>query len=192
MSKKIVIWDPRALYWDGSIIDEVTARTLESRGVVCLAASTELLTRSGAGGYTKRCWGAGWPLSYAMPRMSCPLTLFIPAIPNADAPPRVLSWALRLVPDSQHEKAAADGETFTRGSIRLVADSSQVLARISTVAPNEAPIDGAQLGTWDEHGGWTRSGSGRITPQTDGYYGFGIYGTMPGVRVAWAAASITG
>ncbi len=192
MGHKIVVWDPAGEYWEGSLVDDKVAAALVPRGVVLLPVQGDLLVRSGIGGFCKRAWGAGWPLNYIAPRMCCPLTIFIPAAIAADSPPRTLHWAIRLVPEVGHVAAAKEGARFTQGVIRIVADTSQAMARTSAIATQDPPHDGSKLGKLDEHGGWALMGCGRIHPQSDGYYGFGIYGTMPGVRVAWAALSLAG
>lgn len=182
---KIVVWDPKGDYWEGSLVDAQTASILESRGAAILPVSTQLFKRSGCGGFFKRAWGAGWPLDYSAPKLVCPLSLFV----TQDL--RKLHWAIRLVPDPGNLAAAREGKNFTEGRFHVVGDSNQVHTHLTSVTPAGKAHDARDLGKCDENDGWTLIGSGTIHPPYDGHYGFGIYGTMPGARVAWAALSLT-
>lgn len=182
---RVVVWDPKGEFWEGSLVEERVARVLQERGVAMLPVVPELLRRAGVGGFHKRAWGSGWPLDFMAPRLVCPLTMFL------STALRTLHWVARLVPDDAHRQPASEGKTFTQGSVRLVGDSGQDHARMTTIANTTPAVDGAKLGKLDAEGGWTVGGDAEVNPSSDGFYGFGLYGTMPGVRVVWAAVSLT-
>lgn len=77
MNNKIVVWDPKGDYWEGSLVDDATARIVQTRGGAVLPTTPEHFKRSGCGGFFKRAWGAGWPLDYAAPKLCCPMVLFV-------------------------------------------------------------------------------------------------------------------
>lgn len=182
----VVIWDPTGEYWEGSLVDDRMERVLVERGVVALPVDQESMRRNGVGGYAKRSWGAGWPLDFASPRLSCPLTVFV-----REGASRV-DWALRLVPDERVAGAAKEGNAQLQGTLRIVGDPGQDHARVATLSLSEQPIDGAAMRRpLDADGGWTFRGGGGVRPGSDGFYGFGLYGLMPGARAAWAALSFT-
>lgn len=181
---RIVVWDPKGDFWEGSLVDETTERMLAARGAVLLPVDPLLFKRSGVGGYFKRAWGSGWPLDFSTSRMVCPVTLFV------EVSHRILHWKARLIPDMSLVEKAKNGEKVSEGHLRMVGDSGQANAWRASVVPDSPPVTGKDLGRLDEYGGWTVSGRALVNPPQDAYYGFGIYGTLPGVRVAWVAASL--
>jgi hypothetical protein len=145
-----------------------------------------LFKRSGVGGYMRRGWGAGWPLDHSAPRLFCPLSLWL--TPTH----RNVHWIARLLPDPRRAAdAKATGLADLLGFLRVAADSTQSAVHHAAVAATAQPVDARTLGKTDARGGWTVGGDARISPALDGLYGFSLYGTMPGVRVAWAALSVT-
>jgi hypothetical protein len=95
------------------------------------------------------------------------------------------------MPDPRFEQDAAEGKVFTEGALRVVGDTGQAYAHKTTVTPSGPPVDVRALGRTDAHGGWTVEGDGLIHPPMEGHYGFSLYGQMPGVRVVWAALSLS-
>jgi hypothetical protein len=51
-------------------------------------------------------------------------------------------------------------------------------------------VNCGKLGPIDDFGGWTIQGRSQIHVQGEGCYGLALYGFAPGLRVAWAAASL--
>jgi hypothetical protein len=145
---------------------------------------------SGVSDYHCRRWGGGWPLDFGAPRYACPMTLLLrkdPSGQQGQQPSDAVHWAARLLLDEALEDRARGGERF-EGMVRFVADNSQHM--FASYATSDEPVNVAKLGEPDGGGGWTISGSGRVAVPTDGHYGFSLYGAAPGVRVAWAAASL--
>lgn len=185
MAHHIIVWDPKGEYWEGSLVDDQKASILGHRGVTSLPVDAAFLTRAGVAGYHKRAWGAGWPLDFISPRMVCPLTMYCLSTMHN------LHWAIRLVPDSPHVPAAKAGKPFTTGQLRLAGDGNGTHGHHTTVKSEQPTIEAARLPALDEHTGWTIEGVSQVNPSVDGFYGFGLYGTLPGIRVAWAAISLT-
>jgi hypothetical protein len=193
MSKQqhVVIWDPSGDYWEGALVDAVdVAPALRARRVATLPVGVELIARSALGGWSKRSWGSGWPLSTTAPRMCCPLALYVTrAIPGVPSACR-LNYCARLVPESSEvlEHVRAGGRIA--GTIRLAADSGQPGAHAGGLgASDDTAVDAAALPRPDEDGGWTVYGGARIDSPVDGIFACGLYGAAPGLRVAWAAVS---
>jgi hypothetical protein len=176
----VVVWDPAGTYWEGALVDAQKARVLSAapHHVVLLPVIPDLFMASSVGGFSKRAWGAGVPLSTHAPRFVAPLTLFM------DPKIRGMVWRARLVPDL--------GERPARyvGILRFAADTGQRM-------PNKAmyreltdhPVALEKLGEPDADGGWTVGGEGVATAPSEGHYGFSIYAAAPGLRVVWVAAS---
>jgi len=76
------------------------------------------------------------------------------------------------------------------GMIRLANDSSQATTHQAALSPGAPFTDARQLGRVDKHDGWTIGGTANIHPVQDGHYGFALFGSCPGLRVAWAAISV--
>lgn len=188
-TQHVVVWDPEGQYWEGALVRPEVAETVRQRGGCSLPASPETFRLSGVGGFFKRAWGAGWPLDFAFPQMSCPLTVFIPE------GYRGMYWAIRLQASSDILERAMKGEPVAQGTVRIVADSTQAFALKAAVTPVGRAEDGnaaqgSSLGKADALGGWILTGRCIVNPPQPGHCGFGVYGTMPGVRVAWAALSV--
>lgn len=180
----VVVWDPEDVYWEGSIVDAAQALPLKARGVCLLPCDPKLFKRSGIGGYMRRGWGAGWPLDQTFPTLFCPLTIW------ASPTHRRIEWAARLLPIPSLVARAHEAGLDLAGMIRLTNDSTQSAVSQAAMSPGAPPIDGRSLRRTDEHGGWTVGGSAAIHPVQDGHYGFALYGSLPGVRVAWAAITV--
>ena len=181
--QSVVVWDPEGTYSDGSLVSPEQAMVLESRGVALLPVEPELFRRAGVSGYMRRGWGAGWPLDYSAPRLVCPLTLFLVAGEKTK-----INWVIRLMPAQNmlDEKNHAK----TSGTLTLTGDNT-VGGGALQIQPESKLFDASQLGAIDEFGGWTTKGRGRVMIPGDGYYAFGLYGALPGIRVAWAALTQT-
>jgi len=179
----VVVWDPTGFFWEGSLIDATKARALEAQGGIALECRPELFKLAGVAGYHRRAWGAGWPLDFLAPRMSCPLTLYVLT------QHRRLHWCARLVPETRSLAAAREGKPFD-GMLRVVGDSAGH-GHHASLTQDSKPVDMRALGKLDVRDGWTIRGDAALHPSVDGYYGFGLYGTAPGVRVAWAALTVT-
>jgi hypothetical protein len=179
---RIVVWDPEGEYWEGALVDETRARVLEARHVVTLPVDASLLKRGGVAGYHRRSWGAGWPLDHFTPRMACPLTMFV------DQAHRTVDWVARLALDPG--KPGAKPEDLM-GQLRLVGDGAQGGADHASLTPNTPAVDVRTLAVADEWGGWTVGGRCTMHAPADRHYGFSLYGTAPGLRVLWAAVSLT-
>jgi hypothetical protein len=183
----IVIVDPLNEYWEGAIIETELAMALRGRGVVTLPIAAELVTRSAVGGYFKRGWGAGWPLSSPVPRMVCPMVLYV----VRDDGFRNLNWVARLVPESEDMlRALRNGDTKLSGTIRLAGDSGQPGASSGGFGGRpDTCVEMNKLQAMDAEGGWTLYGGGTINPLRDGMFACALYGNVIGTRIAWSAVT---
>jgi hypothetical protein len=179
----VVAWDPSGEYWDGAVVPFAQAQALRQRGAVCLPCVPDLFRLSGVGGYAKRSWGAGLPLDSVAPALVAPITLFLqPDIKG-------LTWAARLVPDYRGD-ALSRSRGRSDGLVRFSADSAQRIPThgFYTEISGKATLV-RELGDPDEAGGWTVGGDGHLSISGEGHYGFALYATAPGLRVAWVAAA---
>jgi hypothetical protein len=184
----IVVDDPRGEWHEGALANAARAKQLASRGVTLLPVVPAYFRASGVGGYMRRGWGAGYPLSKDAPQMHCPLLVYLDPSTAASgiyrATTSILHWRARLLP--------AEKGTKPSGMLRATADTGQATAQNAHMAPaSSAPTDLTKLGEPDERGGWTVGGEAQLNVPMKGHYGFGLYGVGPGLRVAWAAASVT-
>lgn len=184
----IVVWDPENLYWEGAIVDAVRMNELRSRGVVTLPCVPDLFRHAGSSGYSKRSWGAGWPLDTITPQLVCPLTMFV----TLDAP-RQVEWCARLVPSTEAMARIERGAAATQGILRLAASEARGTQLRPALTDNEGKnaIELAKLGAPDRDGGWSVYGRTQIHANMEGAYGLALYGFAPGIRVAWLAASLS-
>lgn len=189
IEEQVVVWDPEGEYWPGALLKApdlnqagqvVTgaglADALAARGVVLLPVVPKLFRLSGVGGYAKREWGAGWPMSIGVPRNISPLTMYCTTDYGE------LHWVARLM-----------GEGSCEGSLKLVSDASQPnpLRAGLTYDGVMSQVDLRNLGPADKHGGWVVGGRARVKFASDGHYGFGLYGAASSLRVVWAAVSLS-
>lgn len=183
-AQHVVVWDPEGDYWEGGVVDFTLARRLRTRGVVTLPVVPDMFKWSGVGGWAKRAWGAGIPLDSHAPRLVGPLTLF--CIPDV----RGLTWAARLVPDVREDGGRVDKGRKPEGMVRFSADSGQrVPIQSAYNEVDERAVLVRDFAEPDAHGGWTVGGAGHVSIGTEGHYGYALYATAPGLRVAWVAAS---
>jgi hypothetical protein len=183
----IVVEDPRREWNEGSLVEAAKARQLASRGVTLMPVVTRYF-REGDGGFFKRAWGSGYPLSRDTPRLHCPMVVHLdPSVPTHGVnrgSTCVVHWRARLV----------SGEPGTRrqGQLRLSFDTGQSVVQQVTFAPGYGgPVNLATIGEPDERGGWTIGGENQANVPLRGHYGFGLYGMGPGLLVTWAALSVT-
>lgn len=182
--QNVVVWDPAGKYWDGSLVGDAVVQQIKGRGGVCLPVDPALFSLSGVGGYFKRAWGAGYPCDHGVPRMFCPMSLYM----STDY--RVLHWAARLVPDEAHARRASEVGVEGPGTISIMSYP----ARANTYAAPVTPVTQVQplnlLGVVDERGGWTIGGRAHVNPSIEGNHAFALYGTASGLRVVWAAITV--
>lgn len=170
----IVIDDPNGENYEGSLVDDLTAKILMGKDVVVLPIAEHLLLRTGIGGFFKRAWGSGIPMSSHAPSSIAPMTIFV------DTEIDTINWAIRIVPDVDMPNV----KEFN-GLLRLMIDSSQPNGgSISHVREHFALND---LGAPDARGGWTLRGSYVVKAYGAGFMGLSVYGTAPGLRVLWSA-----
>jgi hypothetical protein len=178
-SVHIVIEDPSNTYWEGSLVESIQARKLALAGVALLPVEPNLFRLSSIAGYTKRAWGAGVSLASQAATHVAPLTLF--AVPGF----ATLHWAARLVKDEalQHVKGY-------NGLIRIANDTQQPGVKTSGLLNMlQAPPELSELGEPDERGGWNIGGSYRIGVPDAAFMGLSLFGTAPGLRLVWLAAT---
>ncbi len=178
----VVLEDPNGTYWPGALIEsERRANMLRSDGVVLLQCEPLLFSRSGVGGFYKRAWGSGIPLSNLQPKMIVPMTIFV------SREFQQLHWCVRLVKDDELKHI----EQFN-GLLRLSADNSQPGAHVSGLGQPKKAIALDDLGAPDANNGWTVFGMNEVRPDADGLMGLSFYGMAPGLRLVWAAISQCG
>jgi hypothetical protein len=178
----VVVDDPRGEWRDGSLVKRSTAAVLASRGLALLPLTPGLL-HAGCGGYVKRAWGSGVPLDFGTPRLTCPISIFGTALA------RHLRWAMRLVAGAEVLERIRLGQPF-EGTVHVSADTSQRGCLVAGVRQVEPPMNARALGPADEEGGWTLEGAAECALADAGVYGLGVFGAMPGVRVAWLAVAL--
>ena len=183
----IVVEDPKGTFYEGSIVDSRRAAQLEAQGVTLLPVMPEMFELSGVGGYFRRSWGAGFPLDTPHPVMAAPMMLYCdPEHPG-------LHWRARIEPSEARAlvMASGDGLYNGQGGLRIAADSGQRTPHSSRLMPVGPNVDVTKLGKPDARGGWTVGGRATIQCASAGHYGFALYGNALGLRVLWAAMSVT-
>ena len=191
----VVVYDETGDYLEGSVVDAARAHQLAARKVALLPFSPDLAKRSGVGGYMRRGWGAGYPLDPRLPRMSCPLAIY--GAPGYEE----VHWRARLVADDAFveelrahfevpEGQDAPAWLPIEGLLRLAPDSSQATPLVAGAQRVASPVNVREMGRPDARGGWTVGGEVLVRFPQEGIYGFGLYGSAPGLRVAWAAMSL--
>lgn len=188
-SHHVVIWDPNGEYWEGGLVESSISDALRSRGVATLPTEAGLVSRSAIGGWAKRAWGSGYPISTSTPRMACPVILHVAKVDQTGGVSfRRLSAVARLVPDTVEDAAHVRDGGKLSGHLRLAGDTSQVGTYAAGLFEPRV-IDARELGPLDVNGGWTVYSESGINVGVDGYVAVGLYGAIPGARVAWAAVS---
>ena len=181
----IVLDDPEGVFWEGGIITEERLRSIAggasagkgAREVATLPVEPVLFGANAIAGYFRRGWGGGYPLATDIPKVHCPMALFL------SQRHRTVNWKARILPT----KGAQIG-----GLLRLAQDSSQHHSLAGGLsASDNTPVDLGTLGEPDSRGGWTIGGKAQIHAPSDGFAGFGLYGTGRGLRVLWAAITQT-
>lgn len=187
----IVVEDPSGEWWEGALCDAPRARSLAGRGVVLLPVVPDFFRISGVGGYFRRSWGSGFPLSRTVPMFAAPCVVALDSTKVARVATGSIvttsevHWRARLVP-------VGDAPESLAGTLRMASDSAQSLARFAPVVPGTSQIiDVAKLGKPDERGGWMVGGKMQTSAPSAGHYGFSLYGYAPGLAVAWVAVSVT-
>lgn len=178
----IVVDDPEREFSEGHVVNASVNHVLESRGGATLPVSPGLVRRGGVAGYMRRGFGAGLYLTEQPKMLSC-CALF------STKGALILHWRARLLPTPETKSKLVAGQLLD-GSLRMTSDSSQG-GHVATVATHAAGVHARQLGSIDGRGGWTIGGEAPTQFAIDGFYGMALFGTIAGVRVAWAAASLT-
>ena len=191
----IVVYDPSDEYWEGALVSAVEAPRLRLQRIVTLPFDARLMAMNAHAGYHRRAWGSGWPIDGVVPRMHCPLGLYaVVSLANEVARFSTITWAARLVPSAKTLLDAVRGGTKLSGSIRLAPDGSQrgsFPAPIAAQGQADLLVTADKLGMPDVDDGWTVYGRGRMDPPGDCFVAFGLFGQIPGLRVAWAAVTST-
>lgn len=180
----IVVWDPEGKYWEGSLVSDATSDRIKGRGGATLPVDPALFQLSGVGGYFKRSWGAGWPCEHSIPKMFCPMTLFI--TPEH----RILHWVARIVPDENHAHQAESKGIDGPGTLTIMSYTARANTYTAPVTPETQVQQLRLLGATDKLGGWTVGGRAIANPSVEGNHAFALYGAAQGIRVAWAALSV--
>jgi hypothetical protein len=178
----IVIEDPENQYYEGSLVEAQKAAQLEARGVITLPVVPDLFKKSAAGGYFKRAWGSGWPLDALHPKMTSQMTLF------CDPIHKCLHWKAKLVATDEF---MAQPAAQHQGQLQVVADTGQRTPYNASVVPIDRPVLIRELGSPRTDKSWVVGGRATIACNVEGHYGFALYGHAPGLRVLWAAVTVT-
>lgn len=179
----IVVWDPEAAYWEGSLVGDSVVTSIRGRGGVALPVDPELFKVSGVGGYFRRGWGAGWPCDHGTPKMFCPMSIY--TTPEH----RLLHWAARLVPDERHEANLRNGIQGP-STITIMSYPARANTYAAPVTPQQGLKPLRELGPMDARGGWNLVGHVYANPSVEGNHAFALYGAANGLRVAWTALTI--
>ena len=184
-TNRIVVWDPKAEYWEGSLVPASLEPMLVARGVALMPCAPELFKRGGAAGYVRRGWGAGYPLDQGVPRMHCPITMLVLVGYT------ILHWRARLVCTPEHDARMKATAFRPGGMLRFVGDGAREQTTHLHASQITPAIDMREIGPKDVHGGWTVGGRVMVQPQNDRHCGFALFGAGDGIRVAWLAVTAT-
>jgi len=186
MQQHVVVSDPSGTYWPGAVIEEGKARQLAATGVVSLPVEPDLFRLSGVGGYHFRSWGSGWELPSPVTSMICPMCIYS----RSDL--TRLHWAIRLTADPELlSRIVENPDLGFDGFLRVVPDGNQATVYRAGLVSDDPMVTFRALRAPDKAGGWTVTGSGRITMGSEGIYPFALYGQGAGLRVQWAALSVS-
>lgn len=188
MQHHVVVSDPAGKYWEGAVVDAVRVNELRGRGVATLPCIPDLFRYAGVSGYSKRAWGAGWPLDTVVPSLVCPLTMYVPF----DAPKNV-EWCARIMPTNEALARVEKGHSASNGVLRLAAGEMRGSQLRAVITDHEGKnnVDVSKLGPPDEQGGWTVYGRAQVHASGEGCYGLALYGFAPGLRIVWLAATLS-
>jgi hypothetical protein len=170
----IVVFDHLGIVAPGDVITDIDRNRIES--AVTLPFDPKLQQLNAVGGYAKREFGAGIPMSGGRPRALAGFTFY------ATRDCKKLEWVARVVPN-------APGKEIT-GVINFAIDTTQHGAHSFSLSdtgaaqrPQDSPLD-----RW---GGWTVRGRAAAHFNQDGFFGAAVYGAVFGCRLLWAAVAIT-
>lgn len=184
---EVVVHDPSGKYWDGSLVLTASSGMLRSEGGITLPIDAKQVTQGGASGWYKRAWGAGWPLDYPTPQLACRMLL---SVPQGES---VVHWAAMLMAGPDVLKMIEEPNKLSmlgHGTVSLTSDQQQSLLT-GTYAPGTQPVSLKALEKELKAGKGTCivRGQGSFRAERAGVHGFAVFGSMPGMRVAWAAVS---
>lgn len=185
---EVVVHDPTGTYWDGSLIQSTMKSMLATKGGVSLPIDAKTVTQGGASGWYKRAWGAGWPMDYPSSQLACRMLL---AVPQGEC---VVNWAAMLVagPPIEEMLKVPDKLALMGNGILSLASDQQPSLQTATYTPTTQPVGlkGLEKDLRAGKGTCIVQGRGAVRAERSGVHGFAIYGTMPGMRVAWAALAV--
>lgn len=184
---EVVVHDPSGKYWDGSLVLAASSGMLRSEGGITLPIDAKQVTQGGASGWYKRAWGAGWPLDYPTPQLACRMLL---SVPQGES---TVHWAAMLLAGQAVQDMVAEPNKLSmlgNGTVSFTSDQQPSLLT-ATYSPNSQPVSlkGLEKELRAGKGTCIVRGFGSVRAERAGVHGFAIFGSMPGMRVAWAAAS---
>lgn len=177
MKQVIVVEDINESYYEGDMVEGTRCERLIATSAPVLPVLPDLLLRSAFSGYARRQWGQGAEFSESMPRRGCPLAMFV-SPEHTD-----IHWMAKIV---------RTGEELPSGVLRLSADTSQRGVITGGLISDTATHDIARLfaGQAQNEAIYIR-GMSQLSARLEGYFGFGLYGTLKGARVRWLAVTQT-
>ena len=174
-SKRVVVWDPTGDLPEGEVMSEALYRTVVGRGVAALPVDADLLQRGGA--YVKRAWGKGYEFNHAVPDIGCEMALY------ATREHARIHWTALLVPDGSATPVAGRLQI----NVCRALGGSCGLSELSPGARAQDVVQGPQTGSQ----GWLVGGTAVATFGQDTHHGFGLFGSLQGLLVRWAAFTVT-
>lgn len=174
MRQGIMVWDPLGKVAEGTIVEGPHLQAVLARsGAAVLPVDVDLLERHALAGYHRRAWGAGVLFDNMRGVRGCPMVLYV------HPERRFIHWTARV------ERLGDE----LQGTMRLTGNTGQPSAMSGGLGQGGTPIELAQLGPPDRHGGWTLAGSSQVSCTGEGYFGLSLYGSARGCRVLWSAVS---
>ncbi len=191
-SHHVVVHDPEDQFWEGAVVPAMQVPSLRARQATTLPIDPLLVgqrMRSAVSGYFRRGWGSGWSIDVPVPRMTCPMALYVERQDRSTP----IWWAARIKLDPAVAEAVRAGAR-PQGSLRLAADAQQAGAFSGGFAGTpDNVVDGPRIpekfGMPDREDGWVLHGRGLVTPPLDGVLALGLWGHLQGARVLWAAVT---
>lgn len=185
---EVVVHDPSGKYWDGSLVLAASIPMLKAGGGISLPVDAKQVTQGGAAGWYKRAWGAGWPMDYPTSQLACRMLL---AVPQGES---VVNWAAMLVAGPPVQEMLQEPNKLSlmgNGQVSLASDQQQSL-QTATYTPMTQPVGlkGLEKELRAGKGTCIVQGRGAVRTERAGVHGFALYGSMPGMRVAWAALAV--
>lgn len=182
VNSSVVLHDPKNEYWLGAFVPSRYVPQLEDRGVVMIPVYEEHARGGGLSGYVHRAWGPGLSLNTVGASMVGSLSLFV------EEELHTLNYVVALIPDASCKVQTA------HGFLKLVPDASQratIRCGFSNKAIQAEAINLNIENRTLEDGPIIIKGSSGINAANDGYLGLSFYGRCPGLRLLWAAVSLT-